>query len=168
YPDLHASIQSVAESRPDLSLIFWQRCTSEELTADLRAQLESPEAFSKFSPEQKKALFNLWIDHADLGLLEAAITAHPDWQKYAWRGLAREAAHRHDYERAWKFVQQFAPAPKIPANIDSRDQARLQQLFMTQPDNPAAAHLEGSGRTGIISSNPPPRLITCPPYKCPL
>jgi hypothetical protein len=139
HPNLIPKVKEIAESRPDLNLIYWQRSLPKDFNADLHRRLEAGENFANFSHDQKKVLFALWVAKGDLGLLEATITAHPEWQRYAWRGLAREAARRQDYERAWKLVTQYGTAPHLPGTVDSRTLAELQKLFYLNPNDTTIA-----------------------------
>ena len=63
------------------------------------------------------------------------MVAHPEWQEQAWLGLARPYAQKRDFERAWRFVERYGPAPLLPHLDPAQSLAELERAFHLHPED---------------------------------
>jgi len=95
-------------------------------TNNLEFEIELERLFSEdpqlhsLTPAELKTVFHAWYERGDKLRLAETLQQHPEWQKVAWRELARSLADNQDYRQAYETVARFSPPPRLP-EIDSRE-----------------------------------------------
>ena len=102
--------------------------------------LESDPELQQFTPEEKKRLFELWSGRNPLDELLRNVQTHPEWLEYAWPGVARYHAGRHEYEEAWQLVRRYAPPPVLPQHAPGSSIPELEKELYASPGDYAAGY----------------------------
>jgi O-antigen ligase len=106
--------RTLGENNKECLLLFLRSADRVGFELELERLFSENRQFESFSPSDLKTLFSIWYEKGDKLRLAQTLREHQDWQKIAWRELARVYADYQDYRPACETVKQFAPAPEIP------------------------------------------------------
>lgn len=87
-----------------------------------------------------------------------AVQAHPEWEEFAWPGLARSRAARGDFAAAWTLVKEHAQPPPLPASVRATAIPELQKQLYENPADPAAGY--ALYRAQMLAGKPADALAT--------
>jgi hypothetical protein len=127
-PDLLDRWRQLGRDTPDCVLYFLHVATPADFTIELQQLLWNDPQLAAFTPGQLKALFQLWYQNGDRLALAEALRAHPEWEKIAWRELARTYAEYQDFHQAFDTVVRFA-RPQLPSGSPNESLERLASRF---------------------------------------
>jgi hypothetical protein len=94
----------------------------------------------QFSPAQKTRLFALWSGQDQFAELLRAVETHSDWLEFAWPGIARYRAGRHEFAEAWQLVKQHAPAPSLPQAGNNESMPQLERKLYASANDYAVGY----------------------------
>ncbi|MGB8169220.1 MAG: O-antigen ligase family protein, partial [Chthoniobacteraceae bacterium] len=134
-PAIRAGLARIAETKAELLLRYLDGSSGLEFNAAVARLRQRDPLLEALSHPQRKRLFDAWSRNGDRDELVAAAVAHPEWQVDAWLGLARHYALKQDYERAWRFVERYQPAPTLPHLESAKSLAELERAFHFHPDD---------------------------------
>ncbi len=132
---VRAGLARLAETDAELLVRFLGASSGLEFNGTVARLRERDPALETLSRPQRKRLFDAWYRGGDRDDFLAAAVTHPEWQEDMWLGLARHYAQQKDYERAWRFVERFAPAPTLPHFDSGQSLAELERAFHFHPDD---------------------------------
>jgi O-antigen ligase len=136
----HEALRELALDRPGLTINYLEAATSPQFEAALRELLLRDPALAQFSPAQETRLFALWSNHDPLDELVRGVQTHPEWLEFAWPGIARYHAGRHEFEEAWQLVRRYAQAPSLPRSAAGESIPQLEQELYANPGDYAAGY----------------------------
>jgi O-antigen ligase len=136
----HEALREFALDRPGLTINYLEAATSPQFEAALRELLLRDPALAQFSPAQETRLFALWSNHDPLDELVRGVQTHPEWLEFAWPGIARYHAGRHEFEEAWQLVRRYAQAPSLPQSATGESIPQLEQELYANPGDYAAGY----------------------------
>ncbi len=137
---VHDGLREFAHGRPDLTIKYLETATRPQFEAVLEQLLAADPELQRFSPEEKKRFFAIWSERDPLEQLRRSVQTHPEWLEFAWPGVARYHAGRHEYEEAWQLVRRYAPPPALPQYSAEAPLAQLERELYRSPDDYAAGY----------------------------
>ncbi len=137
---VHEALREFAINRPGLTINYLETATRPQFEAALHQLLGSDPELQRFTPEQKQRFFELWSGRDPLDELLRNVQTHPEWLEYAWPGVARYHAGRHEYEEAWQLVRRYAPRPTLPQPAPDSSIPELEKKLYTNPGDYAAGY----------------------------
>jgi len=142
---VHQALHEYSAGRPDLTLNYLDDANDSQFEEALRALFARDPTLVQFTPGQTQRLFTMWSHRQLLDQLLATVATHPEWLKFAWPGVARYHAGRHEFAEAWALVRRYALPPVLPERATGDSIPQLEQKLYANPGDYA------SGRA------PPPR-----------
>jgi tetratricopeptide (TPR) repeat protein len=112
--DLRDRWRQLAQTNTKCFLIFLQNADPFEISIELERLLSEDSQLRSFTPAELKTLFSVWYARGDELALAETLRQHPEWQKIAWRELARVYAEHQDYRQAYETVARFSARPRLP------------------------------------------------------
>ncbi len=137
---VHDGLRDIALEHPRLTNKYLDGATPPQFEAALTALLAHDPGLASFPEGEKRRLFQLWSEHEPRAALILAVAQHPEWQEFAWPGLARAHAARHEYAEAWQLVRQHSAPPTLPQASAGESRPALQQKFLTLPNDFATGY----------------------------
>ena len=137
---VYAGLREFALNRPGLTINYLEAATRPQFEAALHELLAADSELQQFTPEQKRRLFALWSNHDPLDELLHSVQTHPEWLEFAWPGVARYHAGRHEFEEAWQLVRRYAQPPSLPQSAAGGTIPLLQQELYANPRDYAAGY----------------------------
>jgi tetratricopeptide (TPR) repeat protein len=168
--DLRERWRQLAEPNKECALIFLQNATPAEFQIELgRISIEDPE-LQKFTPTELKALFDLWYQRGEKLALAEAVRAHPDWEKSAWKELARIYADYDDFHQAYDTLVRYAgvqlPKPAPNESIDAlanrfrvSDASETDGLLLARAEADHGQIDDALAVVNVLSRRPRPSLL---------
>ena len=95
-------------------IMFFGRASPVEFRVELDRLLADDPELKAFDAAEKQTLFEAWYHTGDKLELAEALREKSEWQKIAWRQLARVYAEYGDYQNACVTTRQFASIPPVP------------------------------------------------------
>jgi hypothetical protein len=139
-PKVRLALREFATNRPGLTINYLEAATQPQFEEALNHLLATDPELLRFTPRQKRRLFELWSNHDPLDELLRAVQTHPEWLEFAWPGIARYHAGRHEFEEAWQLVKRYAQAPTLPRSAAGESIPQLQQQLYANPGDYAAGY----------------------------
>jgi O-antigen ligase len=139
-PAVHQALGQLAENRPSLTITYLENISGPEFQAALRELLVRDPKLQQFDFAQKTKLFALWSSRDPLDELVRAVSARPEWTKFAWPGIARDHASRQEFEEAWNLVRRYAPQPELPRAAVAEPIPQREQKLYANPNDYAAGY----------------------------
>ena len=130
---VHEALREFAVNRPRLTINYLEAATGPQFEAMLHELFEADSELRQFNPEQKRRLFEIWSNHDPLDELLRSVQTHPEWLEFAWPGVARYHAGRHEFEEACRLVRRYAPPPSLPQNVSTKSIPQLEQDLYSNP-----------------------------------
>src|SRR4029077_4657711 len=115
-------------------LVFLSNADSVEFQIELQRVLADDALLQTFSTKELRALFHYWYEKGDKLGLAQTLQEHPDWEKIAWRDLARVYADYQDYRQAYDTIARFTPRPQIEEPKPRDSVQALAALFRVSPN----------------------------------
>ena len=137
---VHAALREFAINRPGLTINYLEAATPRQFEEALHDLLATNSELLQFTPRQKTRLFELWSNHDPLDELLRAVQTHPEWLEFAWPGVARYHAGRHEFEEAWQLVRRYAQPPSLPRSAASESIPELKKELSANPGDYAAGY----------------------------
>lgn len=113
-PDLRDRWRQLATYCQRCLIVFLQNAEPGEFQIEVSDLLHDDPDLRQFDSDNLKNIFTAWYRNGDKLGLARALQEHPNWQKIAWRELARILADYEDYQQAYETAAKFAPAPELP------------------------------------------------------
>ena len=113
-PGLVDRWRQLGESNKECLLIFFGSADRIGFEIEIERLLSEDRQLRSFTPKELTVLFRTWYEKGDKLWLVQTLQAHPEWQKIAWRELARVYGDYQDYRQAYKTAQQFLQPPELP------------------------------------------------------
>lgn len=146
-PELYSSLFDVVKDDPDLRdrwrqlgesdrrclTILLGSCNSIEFQLELERLLADDPNLQALTPAELSVLFDTWYHTGDKLHLAETLRDHPDWEKIAWRKLARAFADYQDYRQAYETVARYSTPPTLPA-INAQQVPLLAARFRVSRD----------------------------------
>ncbi len=133
-------LRDLAAGQPSLTITLLENLPGKDFAAALQDLRTRDPALEQFDAAQKTRLFALWSERDSLDDLVRAVGAQPEWEQFAWPGLARWYAQKGEFEKAWELVRQHAVAPPLPAAPGAVSLPELEQKFYANPNDYAAGY----------------------------
>ncbi len=130
---VHQALHEYAADRPDLTLRYLDDANDEQFEEALRELFARDPALAQFTPEQMKQLFAYWSRRERFDHLIQTVATHPGWIEFAWPGVVRYHAGRHEFGEAWQLVRRYAPPPRLPREVASDSIPQLEQMLYANP-----------------------------------
>ena len=111
-------------------ITFLQVANPVEFQLQMANLLTSEPQLNAFSPSELQTLFQLWYLKGDKLSLIETLRDHSDWQRFAWRQLARAYADLQDDRQAYETAERFSPPPVFP-EIDPQQLPLLATRFQS-------------------------------------
>jgi hypothetical protein len=137
---VHAALREFALNRPGLTINYLEAATPGRFEEALQDLLATDSELLQFTPKQKRRLFELWSNHDPLDELLRAVQSHPEWLEFAWPGVARYHAGRHEFDEAWQLVRRYAQPPSLPRSAISESIPDLKKELSANPGDYAAGY----------------------------
>ena len=137
---VHAALREFAINRPGLTINYLEAATRPQFEDTLHELLAADPELQQFTPEQKARLFELWSNHDPLDELLRGVQTHPEWLEFAWPGVARYHAGRHEFEEAWQLVRRYARPPTLPRSAAGKSIPELKKELYTNPGDYAVGY----------------------------
>ena len=137
---VHRALHEYAAGRPDLTLRYLDDANDAQFEAGLRELFARDPNLAQFTPAQAERLFSYWSRRQLLEPLLQAVATHPEWLKFAWPGIARYHAERHEFAEAWALVRRYAPPPLLPQGTTADSILQLEQKFYANPSDYAVGY----------------------------
>jgi hypothetical protein len=118
--DLRERWRDLAHSNKNCVMSFLGNAEPTEFAIELQRLLAENPQLHSFTPAELKTLFHIWYERGDKLSLAETLQQHPEWQRIAWRELARVYADYQDYRQAYDTVARFCARPRFP-ETDSHD-----------------------------------------------
>ena len=134
-PALNRSLEEFGSVQPDLALTYLERASGEDFASALARFLQHDSWLRTLTPAEKSRFFALWTERGDPAQLADAIQSHPDWLRFAWRGVAKERARAGDFRAAFALVRQWGQKPVLPKIQGGASVEQLQNNLMAAPNN---------------------------------
>jgi hypothetical protein len=109
--DLRERWRDLAHSNKNCVMSFLGNAEPTEFAIELQRLLAENPQLHSFTPAELKTLFHIWYERGDKLSLAETLQQHPEWQKIAWRELARAYADYRDYRPAYETMARFSPPP---------------------------------------------------------
>jgi len=132
--EMRTLLATLGRPEPDLLLTWLGWANPLELELEIARLLDADPNLTRFTDPQRRGLFEVWARMGDSGSLVELIRKHPAWMPEAWLGLARHYARAGDHERAWRFAEQYGPAPVLPQIATGKSVAELERGFLVNND----------------------------------
>jgi O-antigen ligase len=132
---VRAGLAQVAETNATYLLEYLDRATGLEFAQAAHRFLDRDPTLAKLSQPQRQRFFAAWFRNGDRTEFIQMAVAHPDWQEDSWPGLAEHYARKGDFERAWRFIERYAPTPALPHISPAQSLAELERGFRLHPDD---------------------------------
>ncbi len=139
-PTVLDGLRQFAIGRPSLTIKYLQAANPAQFEATMREVLAVDPTLVRFSPSEKRRLFELWSNHEPLDTLLQGVQAHPEWLEFAWPVVARYHAGRGEFAQAWQLVRQFLPAPVLPPVAVGGSIEELEQRLYANPGDYAVGY----------------------------
>ncbi len=114
HPDLHAALWSMASTDGPMQLVYFEWAVPDEFKARLADILRDDPALARFSTEQLRGLFPIWMEKGEVARLAFLMSSHPEWLKAGYRALAKYDAARGDLADAVDLMERYLPLPRVP------------------------------------------------------
>lgn len=137
---VHDALRDLALEKPGLTIKYLDAANGRQFDSAIEKLLATNPALAGFSLAEKKKLFALWSNQDSLDGLVRAVQIHPDWLEFAWPGIARYHARRHEYAQAWALLQREATPPPLPAASPAAKIADLEKQFAASPSDYAIGY----------------------------
>ena len=134
-PEVSQILEEIGLSEHDLALAYLDRVSGSYFNKALANFLKHDPNLQTLSEEEKLALFALWSERGDLDELAGAIKRHPDWQQYAWLGMAKYNARKNDFRAAYQLTQRYGEPVALPRVEAKSSLQELEKSFHAAPDN---------------------------------
>jgi hypothetical protein len=149
-PELFADLYGVIKDDPDLRdrwrqlatdcrpclIVFLQNAQPAEFQIELSDRLREDPELRQFDSADLKQIFGAWYRIGDKLWLAQVLQEHPDWQKIAWRELARILADYEDYQQAFETAAKFAPQAEFPVVSPGTSVESLALRFRANRNDP--------------------------------
>lgn len=113
-PELRDKWRELAGENPSAVLSFLFHATPSEFALEITRLLAIDPGLKRFSPAERRSLFQAWYQSGDrLSLVEAA-ASNPEWEEVAWRELARTYGSLQDYRHAYETAARHTPSARLP------------------------------------------------------
>lgn len=139
-PAVRAGLREFALDRPGLTIDYLESVSGPQFEAALSELFARDPALNRFTAAEKKRLFVLWSGREPLDDLLRAVATRPEWLEFAWPGVARYHAGRHEFEEAWQLVRQHAPSPALPQPGEAAAMPQLERRFYASPNDYAVGY----------------------------
>jgi hypothetical protein len=139
-PALSRILAERGVSRHDLALPYLSQLTGSEFNAAVSEVLKNDADLKSYSEPEKLALFSLWSERGDGGMLAQAVQQHPNWLSYAWFGIAKFDASKNDFRTAYDLTQKYGEPAALPRISSSATLVQLESQFRASPDNYAIGY----------------------------
>ncbi len=137
---VHEALRELALERPALTIKYLETADGSQFAGAIDGLLARDPGLAQFSREQKRQLFALWSKHDPLDEFLRTVAQHPEWQEFAWPGLARYHAGRKEFAQAWEIVRQHGDAPVLPAGAGGESIPPLEQALNASPGDYAVGY----------------------------
>jgi hypothetical protein len=137
---VHAALREFAINRPGLTINYLEAATQRQFEEALHDLLGTDSELLHFTPRQKTRLFELWSNHDPLDELLRAVQTHPEWLEFAWPGVARYHAGRHEFEEAWQLVRRYTQPPALPRSAAGESIPELKKELYANPGDYAVGY----------------------------
>jgi hypothetical protein len=105
--------RELADGNKKCSLVFLERAGPIDFGIEAERLLGEDLELRSFTPAELKTLFHAWYHHGDKLQLAQLLAQNPEWQKIAWRELARVYADYQDYRQAYETAARFSARPRV-------------------------------------------------------
>ncbi|HEY5035820.1 MAG TPA: O-antigen ligase family protein, partial [Chthoniobacterales bacterium] len=129
-----------AAEDPRLTITYLENLPGVDFLAALQKLLARDPNLAHLSAKEKTRLFALWSEREQLDDLMRAVGAHPEWEQFAWPGMAHWQAAHGQFEQAWKLVRHYAVAPPLPNEQSALSVPQLEQEIYANPQDYAAGY----------------------------
>jgi hypothetical protein len=133
--EVNQILEQYGLSQADLALAYLGRLSGPAFQEGVEKLLQKDPQLEMLNEPQKFAFFSSWSDRGDLDKLAQIISAHPDWLRYAWFGMAKYDASKNDFHAAYNLTQRFGEAVAMPRLSGGATLQELQNRYATNPDN---------------------------------
>lgn len=144
---VHAALREFAVNRPGLTINYLEAATRPQFESALHELLAADPELQQFTAEQKRRLFELWSQQDPLDELLRNVQTHPEWLEFAWPGVARYHAGRHEFAEAWQLVRRYGRPPSLPQDAAAKSISQLERELATNPGNYATGYALYRGQT---------------------
>ena len=170
----HERFQRSLRHDPTLTLAYLQTFDPDRMGAVIAGIVSNNPDLTGFNDTQKATLFRHWARTDDGHALDAAMAAHPAWQKIGWRWWATACGKIGQEEQACGIARRYASSPRIPPTLSGtamRPLADLEGEVARAPKDPAAAlqlyraqRAAGDSEAALRSLHRITVQRGCPPY----
>ena len=101
-PDLLDRFRELGRENTQCLLFFFRYARAVDFALELQRLFFDDPQLQSFTPTQLKTLFELWYQRGEKLTLAETLQAHVEWEKIAWRELARVYADNQDYRQAYE------------------------------------------------------------------
>jgi O-antigen ligase len=134
-PRVGQSLSQLAGDQPSLTITYLESISGAEFPAAIHELLTRDPALARFDRAQKIKLFELWASRESLDDFVRAVEARPEWLEFAWLGIARYQATRHEFEEAWRLVRRYGETPALPETAATGSLPELEKKFLANPND---------------------------------
>jgi hypothetical protein len=139
-PEVNQILEEYGLNQADLAIAYLGRLSGPAFQRGIEKLLQRDPQLEMLDEPQKLSFFSSWSERGDLDKLSQAISAHPDWLRYAWFGMAKYDASRKDFQAAYDLTQRFGEAVAMPRISGSGSLQELQNRYAANPDNVATGY----------------------------
>lgn len=122
--------RQLGESNKECFFIYLRSADRIGFAIELERLLNEDPQLRSFTPEELHLLFRAWYDKGDKLELAQTLQEHPEWEKIAWRELARAYGDYQDYRQAYETARKFVQPPEPPQTVSREPVAALKARFM--------------------------------------
>lgn len=134
-PNIIPSLQELGNAHRGLAVVYLARAPGPAFAAAVDDLLRRDPNLQTVEADDKAKLFSLWAERGDPAKLAAVVAQHPDWEAFAWRGLAKDRASRGDFRGAIELARRFGEKPALPTSSVAGSAEDLQRILATNPRN---------------------------------
>ena len=95
--------------------ILLQSTNTTEFLFELERLLAQDPELHMLTSQDLSGLFSAWYEKGDKLRLIEALRSHPEWEKIAWRKMARAFGDYKDYRQAYETASRFSTPPALPS-----------------------------------------------------
>ena len=139
-PAVNRILEEFGLSQADLALAYLGRLSGPDFHQGVEKLLRKDPELEMLNEPQKFAFFSSWSERGDLDKLAQMISAHPDWLRYAWFGMAKYNASKNDFHAAYDLTQRFGEAVALPRFSGGASLQELQNRYVNNRDNIAVGY----------------------------
>jgi hypothetical protein len=139
-PAIRPLLEEIGLGQHGLALAYLGQISGAPFNQAVARLLKSDPNLGDLSDTEKLALFALWSERGDLETLAQTVQQHPDWNRYAWLGLAKYHASKNDFRAAYELTQRFGDPVALPRISPGPSFEELERRYYATPDNYAAGY----------------------------